>query len=93
MENTTKQGKSPFIAVYKKIKGSPSFLLQIGLFLALFLFLLMPLIIMLFKLNGNDLKFVFSDKSFYESIKNSVKKMQVKTTRDMISHSSYFTEV
>ena len=53
----------------KRIK--PSLFLQIGLFLILFFFLLLPLIFMLFKVNGNDFNYVFSDNNFYKSILNS----------------------
>ena len=57
-------------AFFKRVK--PSIFLQIGLFLILFLFLLLPLIFMLFKVDGNDFEYVFKDENFYKSILNSV---------------------
>ena len=53
---------------FKKIK--PSTILQIGLFLILFLFLVLPLIVMLFKAGASDYK-IFTDKNFYLSILNT----------------------
>ena len=55
---------------YQRIK--PSLYLQIGLVLILFLFLLLPLIFMLFKVSGSDLGYVFQDSIFYKSILNSI---------------------
>lgn len=55
---------------FKKIK--PSTYLQIGLGIILFVFLILPLIFMLFKVDGNDLSYIFSDSKFYESIGNSL---------------------
>ena len=55
---------------FKKLK--PSNYLQIGLSIILFVFLILPLIFMLFKVNGSDLKYVFSDNNFYKSIGNSL---------------------
>ena len=55
---------------FKRIK--PSLFLQIGLFIILFLFLLLPLIFMLCKVDGGDFKFVFTNKKFYLSIGNSL---------------------
>ena len=57
-------------AFFKRVK--PSIFLQIGLFLILFLFLLLPLIFMLFKVDSNDFEYVFKDENFYKSILNSV---------------------
>ena len=57
-------------AFLKKIK--PSLFLQIGLILVLFLFLVLPLIVMLFKASGDDLKYVFSNDDFYKAIGNSL---------------------
>ena len=54
----------------KKIK--PSLLLQIGLFIILFVFLLLPLIFMFFKVSGSDLEYVFKDGNFFKSIGNSL---------------------
>lgn len=56
--------------VLKKTK--PSLYLQIGLFIILFIFLILPLIVMLFKVNGNDFGFVFKDNNFYKAIGNSL---------------------
>ena len=50
----------------------PSLFLQIGLALILFLFLLLPLIFMLFKVDGNDFKYVYKDNNFYLAIGNSL---------------------
>ena len=50
----------------------PSIFLQGGLILILFIFLLLPLLFMLFKVKGTDLNYVFNDKNFYKSIGNSV---------------------
>ena len=55
---------------FRRIK--PSFLLQIGLVAILFVFLVLPIIFMLFKVNGNDFNYVFKDSNFYKSIGNSV---------------------
>ena len=57
-------------AFLKKIK--PSLLLQIGLFLILFVFLILPLIYMLFNVTKGDLEYVFNDDVFYKAIGNSV---------------------
>ena len=57
-------------AFLKKIK--PSLLLQIGLFLILFVFLILPLIYMLFNVTSGDLEYVFNDDVFYKAIGNSV---------------------
>ena len=56
---------------FKKI-NKPSLYLQLGLIAILFVFLLLPLIFMLFKVNGSDLEYVFNDENFYKSIGNSV---------------------
>lgn len=50
----------------------PSLFLQIGLVLILFLFLLLPLIFMLFKVDGNDFAYVYKDNNFYLAIGNSL---------------------
>ena len=50
----------------------PSLFLQLGLIAILFIFLLLPLIFMLFKVNGSDLSYVFSDNVFYTAIGNSL---------------------
>ncbi|MBO6280347.1 MAG: ABC transporter permease subunit [Bacilli bacterium] len=55
---------------FKKIK--PSTYLQLGLIAILFLFLVLPLIFMLFKVGGNDLNYVFNDENFYKAIGNSI---------------------
>lgn len=55
-----------------KKRFNPSLLLQIGLIAVLFVFLLLPLIFMLFKVNGNDFSYVFKDEVFLQSIKNSL---------------------
>lgn len=57
-------------AFFKKIK--PSLYLQISLFIILFVFLILPLIYMLFKVNGGDFSYVFKDDVFYKAIGNSV---------------------
>lgn len=57
-------------AFLKKIK--PSLLLQIGLFAVLFVFLILPLIYMLFNVTSGDLEYVFTDEVFYKAIGNSV---------------------
>lgn len=42
-------------------------------FLALiFIFCILPLVILLFNIKGNDLNYVFSDNTFYNSLKNSL---------------------
>ena len=56
----------------RKVSFTPSLLLQGGLILVLFVFLLLPLIYMLFKVDSNDLSYVFKDEVFYASIKNSL---------------------
>lgn len=50
----------------------PSLFLQIGLFVILFVFLILPLVFMLFKVDGNDLNYVFKDAVFYKAIGNSL---------------------
>ena len=54
---------------FKRIK--PSSYLHIGLLAILFLFLVLPLIIMLFKANGNDYRYIFTHEKLAESILNS----------------------
>ena len=54
----------------KRIK--PSLFLQIGLIAILFVFLILPLVFMLFKVEGGDLSYVFRDNNFYKSIGNSL---------------------
>ena len=55
--------------LFKKIK--PSTYLHIGLLAILFLFLLLPLIIMLFKANGSDVSYVFNHAKLGSAILNS----------------------
>ena len=54
----------------KRIK--PSTYLHIGLLAILFLFLLLPLIIMLCKANGNDINYIFSHSKLGNSVLNSL---------------------
>lgn len=54
---------------FKKIK--PSNYLHIGLLAILFLFLVLPLIIMLFKANGNDYQYIFTHEKLPRAILNS----------------------
>ena len=54
---------------FKRI--NPSTFLHIGLIAILFLFLLLPLIIMLFKANGGDIQYIFSHPKLGKSILNS----------------------
>ena len=55
---------------FKRIK--PSNYLHIGLLAILFLFLVLPLIVMLCKANGDDYRFIFSQSRLSRSIFNSV---------------------
>ena len=55
-----------------KTRTKPSLYLQIGLSIILFVFLILPIIILLFKIDGNDVQYVFKDKIFYESIGSSL---------------------
>ena len=54
---------------FKRIK--PSSYLHVGLLAILFLFLVLPLIIMLFKANGGDYRYIFTHEKLAESILNS----------------------
>ena len=73
MEKVVKNNKLERVKrFFKQVILRPSFLLQLGLFLLLFLFLLLPLIFMFFKVDGNDLSYVFTDSVFYKSIGNSL---------------------
>ena len=69
MEQVIKK-ENKFVSFFKKIK--PSTYLQLAVGIILFIFLLLPLIYMLFRVSGNDLSFVFSDENFYSSIVNSL---------------------
>ena len=40
--------------------------------LSIFLFALMPLFMLAFNINFNDLKFVFQDSKFYDALKNTL---------------------
>ena len=50
----------------------PSFLLQIALFAILFIFLLLPLIYMVFQIKSDDINYIFTDSNFYTSLLNSL---------------------
>lgn len=56
----------------KKLFHTPSFYLQLGLGSILFIFLFLPLIYMLFMVNGDDFSYVYQDSTFYDSILNSL---------------------
>ena len=56
----------------QKRRINPSIFLHIGLLAILFLFLILPLIIMLFKANGSDFSYVFGHNKLGKSILNSI---------------------
>lgn len=56
--------------IFKRIK--PSYFLQVSLLFVLFVFLLLPLIFMICKVDGGDFNYVFNDPLFYEAIANSL---------------------
>ena len=56
----------------QKRRINPSIFLHIGLLAILFLFLILPLIIMLFKANGSDFNYVFGHNKLGKSILNSI---------------------
>ncbi|MCQ2086920.1 MAG: ABC transporter permease subunit [Bacilli bacterium] len=64
----------------KKKVLTPSILLQGGLILILFVFLIVPLLIILFKIDFVGLKSIFSNEVFYKSIKNSIIYTFISTT-------------
>lgn len=68
----------------KKLLHTPSFYLQLGLVTILFVFLLLPLLFMAFKIDGNDFSYVFGDETFYTSILNSVIYSLVGTTISVV---------
>lgn len=68
----------------KKFKFTPSLILQGGLILILFVFLLLPLIYMLFKVEGNDVSYVLEDEVFYTAIKNSLLYSSISTVITVI---------
>ena len=58
--------------VKRESRIKPIHFLQGGLLLILFVFLVLPLIFILFKAKGEDWSYVFKDENFYKSIGNSL---------------------
>ena len=56
----------------RNTRFDPIIFLQIGLVLILFIFLLLPLFFMLFKVTGDDFSYVTKDEIFYKAIGNSL---------------------